>query len=117
VGTDFWHDLREHRLQFFASDLPLWRLSLPPQAPPVALAEQQLLEWGGGQRWLASETQPQQIFAAAAAVGGHATRFRGGDRTNSFQPLDAVGQRLHAGLKVAFDPAGVLNRDRLYPEA
>ena len=115
--TDFWHDLREHRLQFFASDLPLWRLSLPPQAPPVALAEQQLLEWGGGQRWLASEAQPQQIFAAAAAVGGHATRFRGGDRANSFQPLDAVGQRLHTGLKAAFDPVGILNRDRLYPEA
>ncbi len=53
-----------------------------------------------------------------AAVGGHATRFRGGDaRIPAFQSLDPVLARLNARLKAEFDPAGIFNPGRLFPLA
>jgi glycolate oxidase FAD binding subunit len=33
-----------------------------------------------------------------------------------FTPLDAARMRLHRELKAAFDPAGIFNPGRLYPE-
>jgi glycolate oxidase FAD binding subunit len=54
--------------------------------------------------------------AAAAAVGGSATLFRGGDRTAGvFQPLAPPLAALHARLKREFDPNRTFNPGRLYP--
>ncbi|MCH8841955.1 MAG: glycolate oxidase subunit GlcE, partial [SAR324 cluster bacterium] len=33
-----------------------------------------------------------------------------------FQPLEAGRRRLHVNLKQAFDPAGILNPGRMYPD-
>jgi glycolate oxidase FAD binding subunit len=33
-----------------------------------------------------------------------------------FAPLAPAAARLHRGLKSAFDPAGIFNPGRLYPE-
>lgn len=113
----FWNDLREQRLDFFAGDTPLWRLSLPPATPPLDLPGARLLDWGGAQRWLRSDADPDTVFAAARTAGGHATLFRGGDRTGAvFQPLDPALMTLHRRLKTSFDPAGIFNPGRLYPE-
>ena len=35
------------------ADLPLWRLSVKSTAPYTDLGGEQLIEWGGGLRWLA----------------------------------------------------------------
>jgi glycolate oxidase FAD binding subunit len=116
-GESFWHDLREHRHAFFAGDAPLWRLSLPASTPPLDLPGKQLIEWGGAQRWLRCELDPERVRGAVRPVGGHATLFRGGDRGGSvFQPLPPGLLELHRRLKRAFDPAGILNPGRLYPE-
>jgi glycolate oxidase FAD binding subunit len=43
--------------------------------------------------------------------------FRAADKgAGCFSPLDPVLERLHRALKQAFDPAGILNPGRLYPE-
>jgi glycolate oxidase FAD binding subunit len=53
----------------------------------------------------------------AAAAGGHATLFRGGDKTvGVFQPLSLPLLQIHRNLKRAFDPQGILNPGRLYPD-
>jgi len=72
---------------------------------------------GGALRWLRSGADAGAVREAAARAGGHATLFRGGDKTAGvFAPLAPALARLHRELKAAFDPAGVFNPGRLYPD-
>lgn len=114
----FWRELREQQLPFFQnSSRPLWRLSVPPATPALEIRGDWLCDWGGAQRWLRSEESPARIQMVTQQAGGHATLFRGGDRHGSvFQPLAPALHALHARLKLAFDPARVLNRGRMYPD-
>ena len=113
----FWQALREHRLPFFAGDGPLWRLSVPPTAPPLDLAGPMLLDWGGAQRWVRSDAGEARVRQVADSAGGHATLFRGGDRGGTvFHPLAPPLAALHRRLKAAFDPAGILNPGRFCME-
>lgn len=118
----FWVSVREHAHPFFAAAAsngqPLWRLSVRPTAPYTDLGGEQFIEWGGGLRWIAGSPRVDgaRLRAFAAAQGGHAAIFRGGDRSaDVFQPLPAPLAGLHARLKAAFDPRAILNRGRLLP--
>ncbi len=113
----FWTRLRNHDLPFFRGKGPLWRLSVPPNAPLPNLPGTWLLDWGGAQRWLRSSADAADIRRQAQQAGGHATLFRGA-RTGEdvFHPLPKPLARLHSRLKQAFDPHGVLNPGRLYPD-
>jgi len=117
----FWHGLREQRAEFFSSldagGSALWRLAVPPTTPPLNLPGRQLIEWGGGQRWLRADADAnaEAIRATAAGCGGHATLFRGGDkRAGVFSPLQPALARIHRRLKDTFDPAGIFNPARMY---
>jgi glycolate oxidase FAD binding subunit len=113
----FWHGVREHDDPYFRDETPLWRLSLPSNARRVELPGEQLLEWSGALRWLKSNAEPRVIREAATRAGGHATLFRAADKTaGAFAPLAPASARLHRELKAVFDPAGILNPGRLYPE-
>jgi glycolate oxidase FAD binding subunit len=116
--TGLWHgEIREQGHRFFAGEKPLWRLSLPPATPPLALPGRQLIEWGGAQRWYRGDQEPEAIRKAAAAAGGHATLFRGGDRDGDvFQPPSPALMAIHRNLKRAFDPRELLNPGRLFAE-
>jgi glycolate oxidase FAD binding subunit len=113
----FWHGIREQTNAFFDGPLPLWRLSLKPTTPPLELSGGALSEWGGGLRWLKTDAPAHLIRDAAARAGGHATLFRGGDKAvGVFQPLPAPLMKIHQRLKQGFDPAGILNPGRIYPD-
>jgi glycolate oxidase FAD binding subunit len=115
----FWNELRDHGNAFFAASEgpPLWRLSVPPVAQPLTLEGEQLIEWGGAQRWLRTPLDAATIRAAAAKAGGHATLFRGGDKSvGVFHPLAPAIAKIHRNLKNAFDPAGVFNPGRMYAD-
>ena len=88
---------------------------MPQTAPPLALAGEQLIEWHGAQRWLATRAAGGAVRDAAAAVGGHATLFRARDKSaGAFTPL--TPPLAHPPrLKRAFDPDGIFNPGRLYP--
>lgn len=116
-GERFWHDLREQQLSFFQGDEPLWRLSLPPATPPLAIPGPCFIDWGGAQRWLHSDLSPAEIWHAAAQLGGHATLFRKDSAPVAdevFQPLSPALAAIHQRLKAAFDPLGIVNPGRLY---
>lgn len=114
-GDIYWADLREHRLAFFRSDAPLWRLSVPAATLAPSDGDKWLLDWGGAQRWLVSDQPPAKVRQQASAADGHATLFRGGDRSDDiFHPLSAAIETIHRRLKEAFDPKGILNPGRMY---
>jgi glycolate oxidase FAD binding subunit len=123
LAAAFWEGLRDQTDEFFTgaaravqAGAGLWRLALPQVAPPLALGGEQLLEWGGAQRWLCTPLPAARVREAAAAAGGHATLFRAQDKdAGAFAPLSPVQQRLQRQLKAAFDPEGLFNRGRLYP--
>jgi glycolate oxidase FAD binding subunit len=114
--TAFWRRLRDHELPFFADAQPLWRLALPPATPLLPLEGIRLIEWGGAQRWLKTAEDAAAVRAAAALAGGHATLFRHGERSDVFHPLPAGLLALQRNLKRAFDPHGIFNPGRMYPE-
>jgi glycolate oxidase FAD binding subunit len=128
LAEGFWAGVRDHSDEFFSgalaalaagardgANVALWRLSLPATTPPLGLAGEQLIEWGGAQRWLVSAQPAAAVREAAARAGGHATLFRGHDKSAGvFAALSAPVQRMHRELRRAFDPDGVFDGGRLY---
>jgi glycolate oxidase FAD binding subunit len=138
-----WQGVREQTAEFFAADdptsagagataaraqsssagptlagaVPTWRVSVPGTAPPLELPGVQLIEWGGALRWLRSAAPAEAIRARARALGGHATLFRGGERAAGvFERPSPAAMAIQRRLKAHFDPAGIFNPGRLYPE-
>jgi len=111
----FWPDLRGQRLPYFRGDGPLWRLSVPPATEVMAIDGDWLVDWGGAQRWVRTVDASDRVRHIAAAAGGHATAFRGGDRAGDvFHPLEGAMLALHQGIKTAMDPQGIFNPGRMY---
>jgi FAD/FMN-containing dehydrogenase len=120
LADRFWDELRDQRDEFFsladaavAQGARLWRLSVACTAPRIELAGDQLVEWGGAQRWLVTDAPPASVRAAASEALGHATVWRGDKSAGVFHPLPPVQQRLQRALKAAFDPEGLFNPGRL----
>jgi glycolate oxidase FAD binding subunit len=118
-----WNEVRDHRHAFFAADAqsraPLWRLSVRSTAPHVEHGGAQLIEWGGALRWVRPSGTPDAaaLRTWARQNGGHATLFRGDDKSlGAFQPLPEAMLGVHLRIKAALDPAGIFNPRRMYPE-
>jgi FAD/FMN-containing dehydrogenase len=124
AAAAWWSDVRDQRHEFFSlSDAQLergecsWRLAVPDSAPPISLPGEQFIEWGGGQRWWRSAAPASQIRSAAERAGGHATLVRAADKhPGAFTALKPGSMIIHKRLKQSFDPAGIFNPGRLYPE-
>ena len=115
-ALEFWAALREQKLSFFATPT-LWRLAVAPGTPVLNLGPT-LIEWGGGQRWVASALDATTVRRVAEQAGGHATLFRSpGDQTmpdqGVFHPLAGGVLAVVQRLKQEFDPLGLFNPGRL----
>ena len=126
-----WQACREQGLPWFAQqagEQGLWRLSVPATAAQLALpagVRGPLVEWHGALRWVqAPLAAGEALRQTAQAVGGFATYFRAArtDAEGSNADFDHYAQtaqagrtaaQIHARLKAAFDPAGILNPQRL----
>ena len=124
TAQNLWTSLRDQTHGFFecakdelAHGVSLWRVSVPPTCPSLELPGEQLIEWGGAQRWWRTTLAASQVRATAALHGGHATLYRSLDASiAAFSPLSVPMMRIHQRLKTAFDPAGIFNPGRLYPD-
>ncbi len=111
----FWQQLRDHQLDFFAGDAPLWRFSVGPTEPNPDLSGPWLIDWAGAQRWYRGDEAMSDMERLATRAGGQVSQFRGGDRHGDVmhhQP--AVLRQLQQRLKHAFDPDALFNPGRLY---
>lgn len=123
-AQSFWRGLRDQTDEYFVNAKhavqaggALWRLSMPQTAAPLALPGEQMIEWGGAQRWLCTTAPAQGLRDAVRLLGGHATLFRSIDKSAGvFAPLEPPLDRIHRDIKKAFDPAGIFNPGRLYPQ-
>jgi glycolate oxidase FAD binding subunit len=124
LASAFWTGLRDQQDEFFTSaqaaleqGATLWRFSVAATAPKLALhGVQQLIEWGGAQRWVVSDAKPELMHAAATEARGSASVFRGRQQgSEAFAPLSAPLLRIHRQTLQAFDPHSVFNPQRLHP--
>lgn len=116
ASEEFWRSIREQTSHFFREHQALWRIALPPNAH-LSLAGKQLIEWSGALRWIYTQQPAATVRARVAEAGGHATLFRSIEKTGAvFHPLPAPLLALHQRMKLAFDPHGIFNPGRMYPE-
>ena len=116
-GYQLWAAVKDLRHPFFDNTRTLWRLSVSEFAPAIALNGDWLMDWCGAQRWLKTDAPAAEVFAATAAVGGHATRFASTDNPDAvFQPLTGAMRHLQKRVRDSFDPHRVFNRNRFHAE-
>lgn len=112
----FWEPLKEQTHSFFSGDHPLWRISVPPASPLNALGGKQMIDWGGGLRWLKTDDTSERLFKQAQKYGGHAWLFRSTEnQIQRRQALSGAMMTIHQELKRSFDPHGIFNPGSLYP--
>jgi len=110
----YWEKL--NTLECFNGVKNLWRVSVPP-ASKLFLEDADVIDWGGGIRWLADPGfNPREMLAGE---DGHATLMKYDEGSLSsgievFQPLHKPLLSIHHRLKQQFDPAGIFNPGRMY---
>lgn len=124
----FWDELRQLSV-LQNSHAPLWRISTTAKLGPKVVRDikrymsvDAMYDWSGGLIWLevpqTSDAGASDIRRVMAVHGGHATLIRADANIRAevevFQPVEPGIERLTAKLKAAFDPAGILNRGRMY---
>jgi glycolate oxidase FAD binding subunit len=125
VAAPDWEQLRHQSLPFFTrpgADRALWRLSLPQTAPVLELPWPQLVEWQGGLRWIWAPVEAGAALQSAARRGGgdasifvaaHAQPTRA---TGTLDTENAAALAIARRVKQNFDPQGIFNSQRLYPD-
>lgn len=116
VDNNYWQELNNFRLDFFHQAGRLWRISVAAMSAPVGENLQQIIDWGGAQRWLKSELPAGELRNRAANLGGHAECFSRDEGIASYHPLENNLRELSQRFKAALDPAAILNPGRMYPE-
>ena len=112
AAAAWWDELRHCRHPLLAQPA-VWRVSVPPAAPPLELPGEPLIDWGGALRWYGIAHAAEAVRGRAAAAGGTALCWRGPAPQGRFHPLAPPIAELHRRLKARFDPAGIFNPGRL----
>ena len=116
-AADFWQSITNQTHAFFHGKQALWRLSLASNTAPLSPTDETLYEWGGALRWVKSDASRESLCPDGRLENGHCTLFRtAGERDKVFQPMPPALLQLHRRLKHAFDPQGIFNIGRMYPE-
>lgn len=103
--NNFWQKL--DALALFSSTPELWRVSTKTNASQDGLNAAEVIDWGGGQRWLT--TQPDDIET------GYVTKVKSTVADEDrFAPLSTYVLQVHKHLKQKFDPHGILNPGKMY---
>jgi glycolate oxidase FAD binding subunit len=114
-----WSSVSAFKHDFFKTtekDQLVTAINLAAASAPIDLAGTQLIDWGGARRYLKTTADIGFIRDQLSALGASVNCLSGTNRASSFQPLSKGLMALHKRLKLAFDPAQILNPGRLYPD-
>ena len=116
-SDEFWMNVKEQANDVFLAHEPIWRILVPPCTGPLELPGACAMEWNGALRWYATNAKAPVVRNIVEQVGGHANLFRNQSHEHQvFHPLPAALLEIHQKLKRAFDPEGILNPGKMYPE-
>lgn len=109
-----WRNIRDVT-EFAGRAGDVWRVSVAPSAAPDLVARMScpvILDWGGGLLWFLTP-EGVDLRARLGAFAGHATLVRASHATRArmavFPPQPAALEKIAQGLRMKFDPRGVLN--------
>lgn len=111
---NYWQDLNKFNLNFFKQQGRLWRISVAPMSGPLGADMQQLVDWGGAQRWLKGDQSAEIVRSRASRYGGHAECFSEDQSVPTYHPLATALLAANQRFKDALDPAGILNPGRIW---
>lgn len=129
AAATLWQDIRDVALLVEPRAEAIWRVSTAPTGAPRlaahvarAMDARWYYDWSGGLLWIAAsaagDAGAATVRAAVREHGGHATLIRAPAEVRAavdvFQPLSPALMQLTAGIKTAFDPAGILSPGRMY---
>lgn len=100
-------DHRQH--PFFETALPIVRCSVKPAQSHLNFPDDQLIDWGGGQRFVATDTPITMLQEQLHSLGGSAVPL---DVNRNYSPLALMPTSLadvHKALRSAIDPKRILN--------
>jgi len=115
-NDEVWSELKEQSHSFFGGVKTIARVSVPSIEHDFLMAETQLIEWGGAQRWVESpQDDLEPLRQQVESHRGTVCAYRGYDNHADIfhRPTDAI-LALHINLKSSFDPAGIFNPGRIY---
>lgn len=109
---------------FIGNSLDVWRIAMPPANAAAFLLELQpalwTADWAGGLLWIGMKESPTTLHDTAARYDAHATLVRASEVTRNaiapFPPLAPERLALTKSVKAAFDPLGLFNPGRMYPD-
>lgn len=113
-GT-LWQSLRDQQLSLFETTDPIWRISLPANAPQLqcqcnSIDCQAVIDWGGAQRYLCGILPEKQLRSEVEQLGGHAMLLRNSTPDVArFHPLAKPLEQIHRQMRTLMDPNGILN--------
>jgi glycolate oxidase FAD binding subunit len=116
-----WGEVRNVQ-SFHGCEGDVWRLSVKPSDTPELVARLEadafMLDWGGGLIW-ARVPEGTDLRTRAGQFEGHATLVRASAATKArlgmFQMMSPTLEAINAGLRVRFDPKGILNQGLMTP--
>lgn len=116
-ADEFWSRLNSHQLEVFNTQGIVYRMSVPTACANFCETDNQLVDWGGAQRWVVNVRDINSLKGRLKLMGGRLTVFRGGDRqADVFDQLDSISMKLHHNIKKAFDPSRIFNPGRMYKD-
>ena len=115
VPSSFWQQL--DTMGLFPGADRIWRVSAKPMDSSNALQDAELIDWSGAQRWLTNidVPAPNGEFKGETSAEAYRTLVKTShNEITRFAPLSAPVAALHKKLKATFDPAGILNPNKMY---
>lgn len=108
-GQAPWPTLADAPHTFFKKDdSRLYRLSLPPATPHLAIPGKWLIDWGGALRWLKTHLPRSQWQQSVTQAGGRVLSWPA-KRQSWLATGEPSMERLQSRIRQAFDPNGVFS--------